>query len=516
MYRNKLKISFLILFLSLATSCVFHKNLWPPQKQKISPMKSISVTLKDGSVLDMRNIQFKNEKLFGETTDRHFIEIELSSIKFVTITEFKPAQPVLAALLLAVPLVAVIAAKNWYQGEIDRAPNRPPPPPPTNPGHSCPFIYAFDGERYVFEAEPYGGAICQGLERAEWARLDYLANINGRSRLLIANEMDETQYTDEAKLVIVDHSQDVTVIPDILGNMHTFSRILPPLVAFDQNSGNILPAVAANDLLFWQSDLAGRDPEIKENAKDELTFDFPKPKEAKTAKLMVNTWTTHQGSEIAKVFLGLFGDQLTTWMDEVNRFGPANRDIWNWYFNEDLFTTTIFVQTKDGWKSRGRVYGGGPFIAKEKAYVLDIGDVPGESLKIKMSPAAGFWRMNFIGVDYSPDQRVEISEVKASEARDKNGRDIAALLENDDNRYLVMPETGDAAELSFSVPAPKPNLQRTIFLKIKGYYDIHLQPKGEPQTELISKIFHEPGFSAQFALKMFQGQHPGPKAKTPR
>jgi hypothetical protein len=505
---HRLKISSLILLMSLAISCI-SRNLSPPELQNRSPSKSISATLKDGNVIALKNIHFKNDKLIGETKDRNIREIELSMIKFITITEFHPAVPILGALLVAIPLAAFLTADDSYQKKIDRAPHLPPP----TPIESCPFIYAYDGERYVFEAEPYGGAICRGLERAEWARLDYLENSSGSYKLLIANQLDETQYTDEAKLVIVDHPQGATIVADIVGRMHTFSTPQLPLSASDHNGVNILPAVAANDLLFWQSDLEGRDPEIKENAKDELIFKFHKPKEARTAKLMVNAWTTLWGSQVAKEFLGLFGLRLKPWLDEIDSFGPANREMWNWYFSEDLYTTAILVQTRDGWKPQGRLYGGGPFIAKEKAYALDIGDVPGDSLKIKITPAAGFWRLNSVGIDYTPDAPVEIAEVKASEVRDKNGRDVAALLEKDDDRYLVLPEIGDTAELSFPVPRPNPGQQRTIFLKIKGYYDIHLEPQGEPQTELIGRIFHEPGFAAQFALKRFQANHPEPTEK---
>ncbi len=44
---------------------------------------------------------------------------------------------------------------------------------------SCPFIYSWDGERWVFDAEPYGGATTRGLERDDFSELENLVAVNG-------------------------------------------------------------------------------------------------------------------------------------------------------------------------------------------------------------------------------------------------------------------------------------------------------------------------------------------------
>ena len=94
---------------------------------------------------------------------------------------------------------------------------------------SCPFIYSFDGEKYVFDGEPYGGAICPALERTDYCLLENLKPFNNQYLLQLTNEVDETQYTNEFKLWVVDHPKGIRIVPDINGKLFTISNPLVPI-----------------------------------------------------------------------------------------------------------------------------------------------------------------------------------------------------------------------------------------------------------------------------------------------
>jgi hypothetical protein len=70
---------------------------------------------------------------------------------------------------------------------------------------SCPFVYSWDGSQYVFDAEPYGGAITRGLEKDDFTQLEQLREQDGLYRLKMVNEVDETQLTNLTELWVVDH-----------------------------------------------------------------------------------------------------------------------------------------------------------------------------------------------------------------------------------------------------------------------------------------------------------------------
>jgi len=368
---------------------------------------------------------------------------------------------------------------------------------------SCPFIYSFDGERYIFDAEPYGGAICQGLKRTEWCGLEHLKDVNDQYEIMITNEVNETQYTDEVKLLVIDHPEGVKVVPDMSGRIRTVSQPVIPNLAYDSKGKDLMLYVSKNDWIFWQTRVEEKDPDRREDLRDELIFEFPKPEEAKKAKLIVNACNTLWGSQSLKNYLDLYGDKVDEWYEEVHNRGPAFFRMVNTHVREELYSLQIRVETEDGWKSKGLIIGGGPFVSEDKVYSFDISDVPGDVLKIKLTPPAAFWMINYLAVDYAEDLPVNVTEIEAIEAIDHKGQDVRGILAKNDNNYLIMPSIGDRTDLVFESPPKSEGMDRTVILKASGYYDIHLEGKGEPKLQIIDKLHSEPGFAVQYAFKEY-------------
>jgi hypothetical protein len=368
---------------------------------------------------------------------------------------------------------------------------------------SCPFIYSFDGEQYIFDAEPYGAAICQGLKRTEWCRLDNLKEVNGYYKIKIINQVDETQYTDEIKLIVIDHPGGVRIAPDVTGGIHTFVQTFASYRAYDSEGKDLMSKVSKNDWIFWQTSTEGKNPDRKEDLRDTLYFEFPKPRGAQTAKLLVNACTTLWGSQMLKQYLELFGNQVRAWYDEINHMGPAYYRLMDQKAKAERYLLQVRVETRDGWKTKDLIMGGGPFISKDKAYILDISDVPGDTLKIKLTPPATFWMINYLGVDYSEDLPLKLVEIDTLEAVDWKGRDVREALAYNDNNYLIMPNIGDTAELTFQSLPYFNGMERSIILKASGYYDIHLKEEGEPKTEILRRFMFDPEYMHQYAFKEY-------------
>jgi len=463
------------------------------QARKESQGKIYEIVTKDNKRYEVQEMISEDKDKIVFTTRESQETIPLSEVEMVRVRKLNTGRTILVtagAVVVGLVLAVLIA---WEE------PFYPTPPP----GESCPFIYSFDGEDYVFDAEPYGGSICQGLKRSEWCGLEHVKEINGQYKILATNELDETQHTDELKLVVIDHPQGIRVAPDDAGRIHTIANPQTPLQAHDSAGRDLLPSLSSKDMTFWQSNYGDKAINKNEGLKDELILEFPKPKDAKRAKLLVNGGTRLWGSQVAKKFLSLYGNQLPQWYEEVNSFGPAFFRVTSWYANEEIYLLKIRVETPEGWKTKGTIYGNGPFITDDRAYVLDVSDIPGETLRLKLTPPVNFWRFDYLAIDYTDDLPLPVTELAPIKALDSKGRDVREALSLADNNSFVMPKTGDFAEVTFAASAKTAGMERSIILKATGFYDIHLKTGGDPQQEILNRMNSEPGFTLRFAYQEY-------------
>lgn len=497
----RVKIMALLLVATFGWSCVLKVPVPLKELKARSADKTIFLHPKAGGEVELHDVVVSENKIEGLKSDNTKFEIPIAEVWTVQIKKRDFLTPLLFCGATAVMIAAAIAS---------RQPD--PARPAVRSSESCPIVYSFDGARYVFEAEPYGGAICRGMERAEWSELDHLGEVNGRYRLLVANELNESEFVDEVSLVVIDHPAGVRIIPDVLGGLHTIVRPLAALRASDQNGRDLRPLIAAEDDHFWESEKDGRDLENSDDLKDTLIFEFPKPAAARKATLVANAWTTLWGMQSAKGFLELYGDKLPEWYADMNRSGPAVRELTTWFLSGGMYTAKILVETRDGWTPRGLIYGGGPFISKDKAYSLDVSDVPGETVRLKIEPAAGFWKLDYVALDYGQETPVRVREIRPEMALDRNGRDVKAMIAKADQVFYEMPLAGDFAELTFAAPGKTAGLERTVLLKARGYYEVHFTPTGAGQPDLARQMLRDPNRAVRYALEnYYKSQKPTPR-----
>jgi len=371
---------------------------------------------------------------------------------------------------------------------------------------SCPFIYSYNGNQYVFDGEPYGGSICEGLKRTDWCKLENIEQVDSIYSIRITNEVDETQYTDELKLVVIDHPESVSVDVDKRGVIHTYKDPISPFYAADSKKNNILPFIKYEDWAFWQD---GNTDVLSDAAcsktREELFLEFPRPKNAQKVKIILNACTTLWGSQMIKRFLELAGSRVTDWYKANEQSQIKDEQSGTWMDRAELFRLKLNIETKDGWKQKEKFWGGGPFISESRVYEIDISDVQGDTLRMRLNPPLNFWKINYIAVDYSTDVAVRTTEVSAATAVTSSGEDVRALFDAVDTKYHTMPDTGNYANLTFVAPLKMSEMKRTVFAKVNGYYDIHLSTKNrKPDMRTLGSFKKNPEKAIMYSTRELQ------------
>lgn len=447
----------------------------------------------------------------GEVKDRK-VEIPLASVQRFHVAQVKgnTAKTIgLVAGIVAAGTIAGVVVANSFSSTKSSATTGGG----STVGSCCPYFYSWDGLRYVFDAEPYAGAITRGLERSGDVVLDHLRAQDGTYRVLMTNERPEIDYTNHVSLRVVDHTAGVRVVPGDDGTLYSVSTPLPPLSARTADGRDLTLWLSATDARVWEPE----PPAVDETAlRDEIVLTFPKPPDARRAKLVANVGASAWGSVMLEKFVEIRGRQIPDWYAALDGNPAAVAATYQWNLQAELWGLKFDVEDPSGWQTRGALLGAGPLVVKDRVVPLDVSRVPGDVLRIRIRPPKGYWALNSFAVDYSTDEPLSVADVPLLSAIDAEGTDRRPALQAADGTYDVMPPGSGPVTLTFQVPKARAEATRTVVLHATGYYRYDLPAGGEPDGEAIRRFETEPDFGVRFAAERYARWRSGERGVPPR
>ena len=178
---------------------------------------------------------------------------------------------------------------------------------------SCPYLYAWNGERFEFITDFMGGGEMGHLEQPgiynkpdpdEYVRIrgDQLKERNGRYELRVTNELEEAIFADRFQLLAVDHPQGVDVypnegltVPPRLFRLYATRDAHAPLTAVDEHGNDVLSRIRHLDRVY--PDEFQRDRIRGYAAEHTLTMKLAESRSAKQRMLLLLTgWTDYAWS----------------------------------------------------------------------------------------------------------------------------------------------------------------------------------------------------------------------------
>jgi len=477
-------LSALMLASTLEGCTAWHSRpLEPAMFTAEKPPSELRVTLVDGRRITLRAPVLSGDSLIGvEYTDR--VALPLAEVGEVAVRQGAPGRTTLLVVGIGVGVLLVagaIAAATVSQGVgLSSTPNG---------SISCPLVYSWDGKDWRLDSGTFGGAIMRTLARTDVDNLDFAMAANGRLRLKLANELDETDFVDALDVLAVDHDPDVSVAPDGEGRLHTLGASAAPARASDFRGRDALARVRAVDGWSWESNPTGRDPALAADVRDGLELAFPRPRDARAARLVIdgnNTlWAVHMLGE----YLQAHGRTLPSWYDSLEANPARARAVVAGLAREAFLTAS--VRTTDGWVAQGMFWEAGPEIAKRQVMALDLSRCEGDTVRIRLESVPCFWQLDRVALDVAAERPVAVNVLKLDRAVSHDGKDLRPLLTAIDGNVLRM-EPGDSAELAFSAAAVPQGKSRSYLVRSHGWYRIRTAETGDPDTALLESVAGQP------------------------
>jgi hypothetical protein len=234
-----------------------------------------------------------------------------------------------------------------------------------------------------------------------------------------------------------------------------------------------------------------------------ITMIFPKPQNIKKANLVFNGGTALWGSNMIRKMLELRGDSLDSWYWDINNKGIEYNKLLHFTFREELYVLKIHIKNNNQWTEAGFLSGGGPLITEDRIIPLDLSKIEGEDLVIRIEPPPGFWQIDYIAMDYESTPVQSNFILPLTNATDHNDQNITESLAQADDVYYKMPEVGDWFKSDFSAPDRLPDMDRSVFLEIKGFYELHIDKTQPEQTDLIESLMNTPGEIVKYSIERY-------------
>ena len=333
---------------------------------------------------------------------------------------------------------------------------------------NCPRVYSHDlkGNRAI-HGSILTGAMSKSLEKEDYLVLENMVDSQATIHLSIANELPETEYIDQIKILKVNRTPGSTIGYGMNGSLFEFSGMKAPVEASSPYSGDIREKVQHFDTVSFHFE------EGVDNSLSQAIMVFDKPQGEKTIKLVIKGRQGQQLQQTMEYFFRMFGDkfdQYTRWMNNV----PGEK--FKRSMEEQGISMNVWLKSGEGWEKIGAFENTGTVLTKTMGMDIPLEKIEGDKIEIKLETGFGFWELDQVGItgDWNPLTIQE--EVPVLTAINEEGVDVTSLLARRDKNYAVQKDNGSVIDISFPNNARENEL---FVLQATGYY-LHIRDYDNP------------------------------------
>lgn len=361
---------------------------------------------------------------------------------------------------------------------------------------SCPFVSAYDGEKFSLQGEIFGGAIYPQLVRHDYLPLKMKTTANGNLQLKISNELQERQYTDMAELVVIKHDKNTKVLCNEEGKLYSVQKLQAPAAATLSGKKDVKDLLLREDnrLLYFDDSTA-------HTGNNDLVLEFNKERSNTKGKLILSLknsyWLDYLYGELAKGF----GKRFTAYTAKQRQKPAAELHKWT---KEQRIPLEVSFKTNEGWRKITDITTIGPVALREIVVPVDLSSVKNSKVEIKLSSGYLFWELDYAAIDFSADTKMDAEILKPFTAHDESGKDVLEKVSKEDNQFLEQPLPGTVATLEYKWQPVNTSAEAyTFILHTKGYYEHVRNFEGSADIKFLTQ-FKKPGAFPRYSLQRFK------------
>jgi len=300
-------------------------------------------------------------------------------------------------------------------------------------GSSCPFIYSWQGNRYVLEGEAFGIAYGKAQEMTTSTVLPNL-NLNGENlQVRITNERPETQFFNTISLHVVEIEPHAKIIADNNQDLWPVFKTSNPLSAFDNSERNVLNKLFERDNQYWESDLD--DHILKSDFEDIIELSFQRPNNYKNGSLTIHAINTYFANLVYEKMFEFLGDQALPFLQALENDPEIIQG-----FNDWIIESSLKVSVWDGtsWNQCGLIYPEANVAPFSRLVRLDIPNDSGDKVKIQLKSVTDIWKIDAVGLDWTPVEKLEKKVVPLLSIGGQLSENQIELIDKKDDQYAVL------------------------------------------------------------------------------
>jgi len=317
-------------------------------------------------------------------------------------------------------------------------------------GGSCPFIYVWDGARYVLEGETFGTAVGKALETS--TRCTLPAALEGHELdVRISNERPETHYINRATVTAYEAPRGSAVYLDEAKHAWAVAHPLQPLNAPDE--------LRRRDGVFWRSDLSS----TKGDYRDVVELTVPRERPAAQGSLIIRAINTHLFTSVYESVFRYLGDESLQFVYALEHDPDLVKLIRDWIVESAL---RVEVLQDGSWRAVGEI-----MPEADEVPISRIVRIPcsgGDSVRIRLSMLADTWKIDAVEVDWTSSAPLEEHNVPMVSAMHSKRGEVTEMVRSTDRSYaMLLP--GEWIDLRFESYASQSGGRVTYALESGGY-----------------------------------------------